>query len=81
MAVGLYNADNDQVIAAYDGYNNMFYYANNSVIFDNNANALQSPAFKFGNWTFKQDTSGRLGIYNGATEVACFNADGTYINL
>ena len=81
MNVGLYNTDNDTVIAAYDGYNNMYYYANNSVTFNNNTNTLQSPAFKFGSWTFRQDASGRLGIYNGATEVACFNTDGTYVNL
>ena len=81
MNVGLYNTDNDTVIAAYDDYNGMFYYANSSVTFSNYTNALQSPAFKFGSWTFRQDASGRLGIYNGATEVACFNTDGTYVNL
>lgn len=42
---------------------------------------VYAPEFKFGNWTFKQDASGRLGIYNGTTEVACFNTDGTYVNL
>ena len=81
MSVGLYNTDNDTVIAAYDDYNGMFYYANTSVTFSNYTNTLQAPAFKFGNWTFRQDASGRLGIYNGATEVACFNTDGTYVNL
>ena len=42
---------------------------------------IQSPEFKFGNYSFKQDGSGRLGIYNGTTEIACFNTDGTYVNL
>ena len=47
----------------------------------NASGKVTSSEFKFGNWTFKQDASGRLGIYNGASEVACFDIYGTYVNL
>ena len=82
---GLYNADNDGIIAAYNYTAGKFYYANGNLIVDYSGVAtsptMQATEFKFGSWTFKQDGSGRLGIYNGTTEVACFNADGTYVNL
>lgn len=53
-------------------------YANTNIEASGTAQATE---FKFGSWTFKQDGIGRLGIYNGTTEVACFNTDGTYVNL
>ena len=81
MSVGLYNVDNDQTIAAYDGYYNVFYYANNAVLFDSNTNVLQSPAFKFGSWTFRQDTSGRLGIFNNNVQKAYIDTAGNYVKI
>ena len=82
---GLYNAGNDGIIAAYNNTAGKFYYANGNLIVDYSGVAtsptMKANEFKFGSWTFKQDTTGRLGIYNGTTEVACFNTDGTYVNL
>ncbi|MHB9056209.1 MAG: hypothetical protein ACYC2P_08680 [Paludibacteraceae bacterium] len=58
--------------------NNAGVYANTNIEASGTAQATE---FKFGLWTFMQDGSGRLGIYNGLTEVACFNTDGTYVKL
>ena len=75
----------DQVIAAYSLNTGDYIYANGLMTIYNTglmaAPKMQATEFKFGNYSFKQDTSGRLGIYNGTTEVACFNTDGTYVNL
>ena len=84
--VGLFGYRDDEVatylnlIATYKENTGEYIYANNLFVVDS-AGQAAATSFKFGNWTFKQDASGRLGIYNGATEVACFNTDGTYVNL
>ena len=84
--VGLFGYRDDEVatymnlIAIYKENTGEYIYANNLFVVDS-AGQAAATSFKFGNWTFKQDASGRLGIYNGATEVACFNTDGTYVNL
>ena len=76
----------NQSIAAYSA-NDMFIFANSIITVNPETSltemtgAVKATEFKFGSWTFKQDGSGRLGIYNGTSEVACFNTDGTYVNL
>lgn len=85
MSPGLYNTDNDGAIAAYYITEGLYIYGNGLMSIDNTGLTtvpkMSATEFQFGTWTFKQDTSGRLGIYNGTTEVACFNTDGTYVNL
>ena len=72
-------------IATYDKGTLKHYYGGDKVTVDNigllYAPKMESSEFKFGAWTFKQDGSGRLGIYNGTEEVACFDTYGTYVNL
>lgn len=85
--MGLHEELTGTTVAAFDDIDYCYYFANNKLKYDNTYNIFSitgratATEFKFGNWTFKQDASGRLGIYNGTNEVACFNTDGTYVNL
>ena len=85
--MGLHEELTTSTIAVFDENDYSYYFANNKLKYDNTNNIFsitgqaKATEFKFGNWTFKQDASGRLGIYNGTSEVACFNTDGTYVNL
>jgi hypothetical protein len=81
-----WNYDGDSAeIASYMYGLNKYVYAGGAINYQNSildiVGQVKSTEFNFGNWTFKQDASGRLGIYNGTTEVACFDIYGTYVNL
>lgn len=78
---GIFSTDNTFTIASWDSVTNKYYYGGGSVNSTPEGLVTAYTGFKFGNYSFKQDGSGRLGIYNGATEIACFNTDGTYVNL
>ena len=79
--IGLFEDINGNVIAAYYDYNQTYIFAGGAATVDASNRMVCNEGFKFGAWTFKQDGSGRLGIYNGTTEVACFDTYGTYVNL
>lgn len=79
--IGLFEDINGNVIAAYYDHNQTYIFAGGAATVDAENKMVCNGGFKFGNYTFKQDGSGRLGIYYNTTEVACFNTDGTYVNL
>ena len=82
---GLYNAGNDGIIAAYNNTTGKFHYANGNLIVDYSGVAtsptMQANEFVFGNWKFKQDTSGRLGIFNNNVQKAYIDTAGNYVKI
>ena len=79
-----YDGDSAEIASYLYGLNK-YAYAGGAINYQNSildiVGQVKSTEFKFGNWTFKQDASGRLGIYNGTTEVACIGTTGNFIDL
>ena len=82
---GLYNAANDGIIAAYNNTAGMFYYGNGNLTVDysgvTTSPTMKANEFVFGTWKFKQDTGGRLGIFNNNVQKAYIDTAGNYVKI
>ena len=85
MSPGLYNADNDSVIAAYSVTEEVYLYGNGYMSIDNTGLTtvpkMSATEYKFGRYKFMEDTNGDLGIYNGTTKIATILKTRTNSNL
>lgn len=79
--IGLHEDINGNVIAAYYDYNETYIFAGGALLVDNANGTVCDSGFKFGNWTFKQDTSGRLGIFNNNVQKAYIDTAGNYVKI
>ena len=84
--VGLFGYRDDEVatylnlIATYKENTGEYIYANNLFVVDS-AGQAAATSFKFGNWTFKQDTLNRLGIFNNNVQKAYIDTAGNYVKI
>lgn len=85
VSPGLYNADNDSVIAAYSVTEEVYIYGNGYMSIDNTGLTtvpkMSATEYKFGRYKFMEDTNGDLGIYNGTTKIATILKTRTNSNL